>query len=79
MVGWLNYYRLNEYYRPVPLLDQWIRRRIRMCYLKQWRKPRTRARKLMKLGVTEKLARSIAASGKSVYRLAKTKAVQLAL
>lgn len=79
IVGWLNYYRLSEYYRPVPLLDQWIRRRIRMCYLKQWRKPRTRARKLMKLGVTEKLARSIAASGKSVYRLAKTKAVQLAL
>ena len=79
IVGWLNYYRLSEYYRPVPLLDQWIRRRIRMCYLKQWRKPRTRARKLMKLGVTEKLARSIAASEKSVYRLAKTKAVQLAL
>lgn len=50
-----------------------------MCYLKQWRKPRTRARNLIKRGVGDKLASSIAASGKSVYRLAKTKAVQLAL
>jgi RNA-directed DNA polymerase len=79
LVGWVNYYGLHEYYRPIPLLDQWIRRRIRMCYLKQWRKPRTRARNLMKRGVPEKLARSIAASCKGYYRLAKTKAVHLAL
>ena len=45
-----------------------------MCYLKQWRKPRTRARNLMKRGVPEKLA-----SCKGYYRLAKTTAVHLAL
>ena len=31
--GWVNYYGLSEFYRPVPELDHWIRRRIRMCYL----------------------------------------------
>ncbi len=33
--GWMGYYQLSEYYTPVPLLDQWIRRRIRCCFIKQ--------------------------------------------
>jgi RNA-directed DNA polymerase len=48
--GWINYFGLSEYYRPLPGLDEWIRRRLRMCYLKQWRRPRTRIRNLIKLG-----------------------------
>ncbi len=32
--GWMNYYGISEYYRPVPEIDKWIRRRIRMCYWK---------------------------------------------
>jgi RNA-directed DNA polymerase len=28
---------LSEYYRPLPELDEWIRRRVRMCYIKRWR------------------------------------------
>ena len=66
-------------YDPVTHLDQWIRRRIRMCYLKQWRKPRTRIRNLIKLGVSTRLAISLGLSSKGYYRLAKTKAVQLGL
>ena len=38
--GWMGYFGLSEYYRPIPELDEWIRRRIRMCYWKQWRWPR---------------------------------------
>lgn len=77
--GWGNYFGLSEYYRPIPLLDQWIRRRIRMCYLKQWRRIRTRIRHLMRLGVSKSVAISLGMSSKGYYRLAKTKAVQLAL
>lgn len=77
--GWGNYFGLSEYYRPIPLLDQWIRRRIRMCYLKQWRRIRTRIRNLMRLGVSKPMAISLGMSSKGYYRLAKTKAVQLAL
>ena len=29
--GWMNYYGISEYYRPIPGLDEWLRRRIRMC------------------------------------------------
>jgi len=77
--GWINYFGLSEFYRPVPELDQWIRRRVRMCYLKQWRKPRTRIRNLMRLGVSTKLAIFLGLSSKGYYRLAKTKAVQLGI
>jgi RNA-directed DNA polymerase len=77
--GWINYFGLSEFYRPVPELEQWIRRRIRMCYLKQWRKPRTRIRNLIRLGVPTKLAIFIGLSSKGYYRLAKTKAVQLGI
>ena len=35
--GWTAYFGISQYYRPVPELDEWIRRRIRMCYWKQWR------------------------------------------
>jgi RNA-directed DNA polymerase len=34
--GWMNYFRLSKYWRPVPELDAWIRRRIRCCFWKQW-------------------------------------------
>lgn len=70
--GWINYFGLSEYYRPLPGLDQWLRRRIRMCYLKQWRKPRTRIRHLIKLGTRTRTAVSLGLSSKGPYRLAKT-------
>jgi len=77
--GWMNYFGLSEFYRPVPELDHWIRRRIRMCYLKQWCRMKTRIRKLISLGVSTKLAIYIGLSSKGYYRLAKTKAVQIGL
>ena len=30
--GWMNYFGISEYYRPIPEIDQWLRRRLRMCY-----------------------------------------------
>jgi RNA-directed DNA polymerase len=74
--GWINYYGLSEYYRPLPGLDEWIRRRIRMCYLKQWRKPRTRIRNLIKLGTRTFTAVCLGLSSKGPYRLARTLATQ---
>ncbi len=77
--GWMGYFRLSELYKPVPLLDEWIRRRIRMCFIKQWRKPRTRIRNLIKLGVSVKLAIGIGLSRKGYYRLSRTKATQMGM
>ncbi|WP_257281157.1 group II intron reverse transcriptase/maturase [Endozoicomonas sp. ISHI1] len=77
--GWMGFFRITEYYRPIPLLDQWIRRRIRCCFIKQWRKPKTRYRNLVRLGVDHIKAAGIAISSKGYYRLSKTFATQQAL
>jgi RNA-directed DNA polymerase len=70
--GWMNYYGISQYYTPVQDIDGWLRRRIRMCYWKQWRHPRTKVRKLMELGVPRKFAIMTGASSKSYWHLSKT-------
>jgi RNA-directed DNA polymerase len=50
-VGWLNYFGISHTYRQVLELEQWLRRRVRQCYWKQWRWPRTRRRQLIALGI----------------------------
>ena len=77
--GWMNYYALSEYYRPLPELDEWIRRRVRMCYLKQWRLTRTRIRKLLSLGVSKTQAIPVGMSSKGPWKLARTYATQLGM
>lgn len=52
--GWINYYGIANQYQQVVALDGWIRHRIRMCYWKQWRKPRIKIRKLIKLGIPQR-------------------------
>ena len=74
--GWMGYYGISEYYRPIPEIDQWLRRRMRMCYIKQWRWCRTKVRELVKLGTFLRSAISIGLSRKGPYRLAKTLATQ---
>lgn len=77
--GWMGYFQLSEYYSPIPLLDQWIRRRIRCCFIKQWRKWKTKVANLIKLGVDALEAACIGTSNKGYYRLSRTHAVQLGL
>jgi RNA-directed DNA polymerase len=74
--GWMGYFGISEYYRPLPEIDHWLRRRVRMCYLKRWRWCRTKVRELTKLGTNLRLAISIGLSRKDPYRLAKTLATQ---
>jgi RNA-directed DNA polymerase len=54
--GWIQYFGLSQYYRPLPELDAWLRRRLRMCFWKQWRYVRTKVRELLKLGTAKKTA-----------------------
>jgi RNA-directed DNA polymerase len=35
--GWMGYFGISQYYHPIPELDGWLRRRLRMCYWKQQR------------------------------------------
>ena len=77
--GWMAYFSLSEYYSPVPILDEWIRRRLRMCYWKQWKRCRKRVGELLKLGVSERQAVLTALSRKSYWHLSRTMATQWGL
>ena len=48
--GWMGYFGICEAYHDIPEVDGWIRRRVRLCYWKQWRWCRTKIRELLKLG-----------------------------
>jgi len=77
--GWTAYYGISQYYRPVPELDDWIRRRMRMCYWKQWRWVRTKIKHLLDLGVSLKTAIQHGVSSKSYWHMARTPALQQAM
>jgi RNA-directed DNA polymerase len=70
--GWMNYFGISEYYRPIPGIDHWLRRRLRMCYWKRWRYCRTKVRNLLKLGASIKPAIAVGLSRKGPWRLART-------
>jgi len=74
--GWMNYFGISEYYRLIPEIDHWLRRRVRMCYWKQWRYARKKVRELRKLGTSLYAAISVAISRKGPWHLARTLATQ---
>jgi RNA-directed DNA polymerase len=74
--GWMGYYGISQYYRPIPELDEWLRRRVRMCYWKQWRWARTKVRHLLALGTSKRAAILTAISSKSYWHLSRTLATQ---
>jgi group II intron reverse transcriptase/maturase len=49
--GWFNYFRIVDVGEIFRSLDSWIRHRLRVIYWRQWKKPRTRIRKLVYLGL----------------------------
>jgi RNA-directed DNA polymerase len=77
--GWMNYFGIGMRYNDTVELDQRLRRRIRMCYWKQWRKTRKRVGELMKRGVSEHRAVSVGMSRKSYRHLAKNEAINVGL
>lgn len=77
--GWMNYDALSKYYRPIPLLDEWLRHRVRMCYVKRWPRPRTRITNLLRLSVPLEVAIPTGISSKSWWKLSRTPATQMGM
>jgi len=70
ITGWVNYFRLADMKMLAAELDRWIRRRIRMCYWKQWKKVGTRHDNLVKLGISNSKAWEYANTRKGCWRIA---------
>jgi len=79
VVGWLNYYGHSRSYTQLLELDQWLRRRVRLCYWKQWKRPRTRRRHLLALGIPRDEVKLATRSRKGYWRMAGNSIVQRAL
>ena len=77
--GWINYFGIAKGYQRCVDLDHWIRRRVRMAYWRQWRKPRTKVRNLMKRGVHVQSAVACGITSKGPWRSAKTPGINQAL
>jgi RNA-directed DNA polymerase len=77
--GWINYFGIANNYQQCVDLDHWIRRRVRMAYWRQWRKPRTKVRNLMRLGVRVQAAVACGITSKGPWRSAKSPGINQAL
>lgn len=77
--GWMGYFKLAETPSVFRKLDEWIRRRLRMCVLKQWKNPKTKRRELIKLGIPIEAAKKIGGSRKGYWHLALTPQLNKAL
>jgi RNA-directed DNA polymerase len=79
LVGWLIYYRHAACRAELQRLDHWIRRKLRCYRLKQCKRGKTVARFLQKLGTSPSPAQRVASSGKSWWRMSRTRSVQQAM
>ncbi len=77
--GWVNYFGIANAYQGCVDLDHWIRRRVRICYWRQWRKPRTKVQNLLKRGVRIQSAVACGITSKGPWRSSKTPGIQEAL
>ena len=79
VAGWTNYFGISHTYREVLELDEWMRRRVRLYYWKQWKRPRTRRRNLLKLGANPKKVHMATRSRKGYWRMSRNKIVHQCL
>ena len=72
IVGWVNYYKLANMGDKLRNIDAWIRRRLRACIWKTWKKVKTRFKNLAKLGVSKYKAWEYANTRKGYWRISKS-------
>lgn len=77
--GWANYFGIAEERGVFGSLDGWIRRKIRGIFWRQWKRPKTRYKRLIALGIKEGAARRTAYSSKGPWRMAVASAMHRAL
>lgn len=68
--GWIQYFSLSDTPYILKMLEGWIRRRLRMCLWKQWKKIRTKYHNLIKLGLPDWAALRLACTRKAYWHIA---------
>ena len=68
--GWTEYFDYADMGDKVRNIDQWLRRRLRMCIWKSWKRPRTRVRNLIQCGIDRWRACQWGNTSKGYWRIA---------
>jgi RNA-directed DNA polymerase len=71
LMGWIGYFRLASAKTHCQNFDLWIRRRLRMCLWKQWKRVRTRFHELRALGVPDWAAFMMANSRRGAWEMSR--------
>ena len=77
--GWWNYFGIIQSRNRLRGLRGWIHRRLRALLWKQWKRPKTRARELMRRGISKAYAHRVGAARKGPWRMSQVKWVAFAL
>ena len=75
--GWIGYYHLANMKSFLLKTDEWLRRRIRMCIWKAWKKIKTKVANLIKCGIDKDIAYQWGNTRKSYWHTAKSKILQI--
>jgi len=65
--GWAGYFKLSQSKRSLEELDGWVRHKLRCVIWRQWKRPSTRARNLIRLGIDEARAWKSAVNGRGPW------------
>lgn len=68
--GWVNYFKLADMKKLLRQLDEWLRRRIRAIYWKQWKKVKTRCRMIRRYNLPDWKVHELANCRKGIWRAA---------
>jgi group II intron reverse transcriptase/maturase len=70
ILGWVEYFKLADMKSLLQRTDEWLRRRIRMCIWKTWKKVKTRFENLKRCGIDKHKAWMWANTRKSYWHTA---------
>ena len=76
--GWVSYFKYADAKENLRAIDEWLRRRIRMCIWKCWKLPRTRVRNLIKCGIPQWRAYQWGNASKGYWAVANSGIMQVA-
>lgn len=69
IIGWISYFKLADMKSTLRELDEWLRRRLRLCYWKQWKKIKTKYDNLIRLSIDKWKAKEYANTRKGYWRI----------
>jgi group II intron reverse transcriptase/maturase len=68
--GWIEYFKLADMKQLLQQTDEWLRRRLRMCIWKSWKRVKTRFKNLQRCGIEKSKAWQWANTRKSYWHTA---------